>query len=263
MTDNLIKKCFLYEKINGDKTIRLGPRERSAAIIAAKVIVNSDQAVTTRKLLSILKNKGKSEGEIRGMLNRFTDINFGVYPFSHGSWGVIKHIGLPNDELKRVAKICLDFILASSSEQFHTRELFSLVPKEYKFSKLNEFTISAILREYSNLTYLGRNVFVKPGSSSSKRQLINNVIVTILEEYQRPMHIKEIMPILNKIRSVDINMPIHEKGPLKKMRANYWALSYWNQEKQIVNKNKHDSFSEVLMDALIKKGKRVIALEDK
>ena len=127
------------------------------------------------------------------------------------------------------------------------------MPKEYKFSRLNEFTIAAILREYSNLTYLGRNVFVKSGSSSSKRQYINDVIITILEEFQRPMHHREIMPIVKKIRSVDLDMQIHPNNSIEAMGNNYYKLSYWDQELKIdKRKIKYETNNINKIDKIIK-----------
>ena len=94
----------------------------------------------------------------------------------------------------------------------------------------DDFVISAIIREYFEVPYLGRQMFANPESEQGKRVLISDVLQQILVSNGKPMHGKELFTKANKIRSMNNALPIFIKEPIILLGKNYYGLDYWDEE---------------------------------
>ena len=200
----------------------------SAYNAAVEIFEQSDQMLDSETLTKIVQER-YPYFNIRNIQNRLHDIK-GVYPFYQRYWGKIKHLNLSEINLaimKDEIKYYLDKI---NKDQFHGREILEVINQKKLIinDPCDEYIISAVIREYFDVPYLGRQMFANPESEIGKRQQIYDVIIQVLVKNGEPMHAKDILLEANKVRSV--KGQIQEKPPIILLGKGYYALDYWDDK---------------------------------
>ena len=137
----------------------------------------------------------------------------GVFPFSHGTWGCIRHIGLTDAEMKSVKIYIRDALRNIERDQFHGAEIYEYISlfDPVLRNKLTEFSVSGLVRHLSSAVYLGRSMFSKTGNKD--RLQIHDLVVQSLEEHEFPLKAKEIRESIKKHRYVDEAFQVQAKEP--------------------------------------------------
>jgi len=234
LTNKTLDFCLINSVIatneNNEKYLVQYSSRISAYAAAIEIFENSEKILSTTNIINIIKNK-YPQFETRNVQNRIIDIK-GVYPMSHGSWGMLKHLSLDQTELAIVKDEIQFFLNKFKSDQFHSREIRQIIfeKKVIKNEIYNDFIISAIIREFFDLPYLGRQMFATTESLAGKRILINEVLEQILLKNGKPMHNKILLNEANKIRSMNDGLPVFIKEPIVLLGQGYYGLDYWDED---------------------------------
>ena len=109
-----------------------GYSNRITAPIALKeVMMEALEPLSNQDLISEIKRRYPWINE-RNALNRCSD-EIGVFPFSHLSKGMLKHIPIPEEKHKKLVSLIKDQLVQIGDQQFHTRDLLKRLPPEYNY----------------------------------------------------------------------------------------------------------------------------------
>ena len=182
------KNC-IWSEVDGVKVLRMFSKQGFAVNVALTIVMDSDQPIPTSQIEKVLKERYPTYA-IRNVLNRMQDAP-GVFPFSHGTWGCIRHIGLTDAEMKSVKIYIRDALRNIERDQFHGAEIYEYISQfdPVLRKKLTEFSVSGLVRHLSSAVYLGRSMFSKTGNKD--RLQIHDLVVQSLEEHEFPLKLKK------------------------------------------------------------------------
>ena len=153
-----------------------------------------------------------------------------VFPTRHGRWGTFRHLTFSKEERDLVLQTAEHLSETSPEAQFHSREVRDVISHQIN-EDLTEFGVTAILNKFGKYSYLGRNVFAPKGSNLEKRVLVNDMMVRVLREFDRPMHASELIEATKKYVSVDDNIMVQPRSPMINVGQNTFALDFWDEDK--------------------------------
>lgn len=229
-TDYCLRNSAIGTNENNEQFLINYSASRSVSNVTIEIFDQTDKIISNKEIREIAQVKYPSV-DFRTVQNRIQTLK-GIYPMSHGTWGKIKHLNLDNKELAIVKDEIQFFIDKLTVDQFHSREIKETIFLKKVISNeiFDDFVISAIIREYFEVPYLGRQMFANPESEQGKRVLISDVLQQILVSNGKPMHGKELFTKANKIRSMNNALPIFIKEPIILLGKNYYGLDYWDEE---------------------------------
>lgn len=217
------KKKVVLLKVGDDEIISYISKSnrKTRYMTIAQIIYNASEPLTKEQIKS---QSGLTPIQVRGGLSVISYYckDYGIYPVRHGKWGHISKFGITQKNIEDVITLSKQVSYRTSTQSLHTRQILNASSSSIQV--LNEFTIAAILRHFSDMHYLGRNMFAIPESDVESRGRIHDYIVATLKKANKPMHQKELLAEVAKSRSVDLNMQIHKQPPLKNLGNNIWAL---------------------------------------
>ena len=183
--ENLLNYC-IFRFVDNEQQLFEVRNRNSAGLQAAKVIFDSLEPLTAEDILENIaaqNNLSSMTFEItqRNIANQLAYFK-GIYPMSHGTWGNIDHIPLYGEEASHVLEALEYFIQNRDEPQFHSRETIPHLPN-FISDRIQDFHVSALIREYNLENYLGRNMF---GPEGEERTHILDVIVEVLKEEGHP-----------------------------------------------------------------------------
>ena len=188
--------------------------------LIVQIIYDSPQPISTRQIQEQAKI---TIGQTRGSINVIsTNRDYGVYPAQHSRWAHIANMGITQENIDEVLALSKHVPQEVSTDSLHARQIIEA--GSHALQRLNEYEVAAILRHYSDLRYLGRNLFAIPGSGVETRGRIHDYIVAVLKRVNRPMHYTELIAEVQKSRSIIPNMMINPLPPLKNLGRNIWGL---------------------------------------
>ena len=230
--NHCMQHCSFEENYNKEKVLT-NFRQRASAIVVVNDIFNNSKDFITREDIEEIVQTKYPQYQVKNVQNRLLDAK-GVYSMpSHGLWGKLDYFEFKEEDVSLVLDYIRKFkaeFIGSNKEQFHAREIIEkyLLNLDIANDLKNSFVIAALIQENFDIPYLGRSVFSNPNSEVGKRLYIHKVIVDILIKNKKPMHSKDLLAEVKKIRSIDEKyFQIHYKAPLKKIGSNKCGLDYW------------------------------------
>ena len=188
----------------------------------------SDYPLSNDELESLLK-ASSIDVSYRSVANAMASSE-DVFPTRHGRWGTFRHLTFSKEERDLIIQTAEHLCELNPEAQFHSREVKSALSNRIN-DDLTEFGITAILNKYGKYTYLGRNVFAPKSSNLEKRVQVNDMMVRVLSEFDRPMHASELIEATKKYVSVDDNIMVQPKSPMINIGQNTFALDFWDEDK--------------------------------
>ena len=201
----------------------------SVTNIAIEIFAQAD-SVMTNKEIQEYASVNYPNTDIKIIQSRIATLD-GVYPMSHGSWGKLSYLNLDIKELAIVKDEIQFFLDKLKTDQFHSREIRQIVfeKKVIQNKIFDDFVISAIIREYFKIPYLGRQMFANPDSEEGKRVFVHDVLHQVLIANGKPMHSKDLLFEANKIRSMHDGLPVFIKEPIILLGKGFYGLNYWDE----------------------------------
>jgi hypothetical protein len=171
--------------------------------ICSKVVAIRNESPALKVSLNSVKN----------YLIRHNDIA----PLKKGFYCVRKHLDMPEEEQKRLAKNAKNIILGNGN-QIHALEICS----KLRLKQSMDWILNAILlfEKPKGIQYLGRLVWTKEGTTTS-RETIHSQVVKLLAKTGRPMSLKEIqahVTIKNNMANAFL------KDPIIKVQRSFYGL---------------------------------------
>ena len=239
--NNLLKFCIFKDEDDEKQLFEVRNRN-SAGLEAAKVLFDSFEPLSAEEILENIfaQNPGlQADGEInqRNIQNQLGYFK-GVYHMSHHTWGTIKHIPLFGEEYNHVVEAIEYFIYNRDETQFHSREVLPHLPN-FASERIQDFHVTALIREHNLENYLGRNVF---GPEGEERIHLFDVIVEVLKEEGHPLHASQILERVGERRSVNPAMQIQVKPPIVALGGN--MFTYHQEVEDISIEKVYESFDE-------------------
>lgn len=151
-----------------------------------------------------------------------------------GVYGLPKHIKINEDFRERVVKAAEARISSQSPDrQWHARELLIWLRLDLgNIPDLDQFVLDYLLKESSSLQSLGRLVWQFKNADDTKLERINiqEAVVDILKERERPMTTEAIQDKLVQKRGLGRHFQVHPSGSIKHLGPNLWGLHEWQEE---------------------------------
>lgn len=147
-----------------------------------------------------------------------------------GTYGLMKHFPLSNDEVDIVIAETEDLIESGKAErQWHCSEICEgLAEHGIDFEgRLNPYVLNIALRRSKVLAYLGRLVWTAAAGrklTSAHRIGVPQAIASLLRDEGRPMSYQEIRERLTKERGLSDYFQIFSRGPLIHLGQGLWGL---------------------------------------
>lgn len=147
-----------------------------------------------------------------------------------GIYGLRKHIHISDTEAAYLASLCEEMLREGLEDrQWHASEMLSeLRETEPLAEKLSHFELSILLKEHSDLTYLGRQVWLyvdEVGGQPQKRLDLQNAVEAALREAGTPLAAFEIFRRISSIRGVGAHFQVHPKGVVFRVGPSTWGLT--------------------------------------
>lgn len=214
-------------------------KEEGGELVLVKSLLRSGAERACELLIQHIEETGKplSNKEVEGFFEsvgisvsvrscfNFMVKNDNVFPSRHGSWTTVSLLAPKPNEITAIKNRVQD-IFDGVQEEFHTRELIPHL-EGVGIDRFDEFSLTGILLNQTDLTYLGRNVFAVQGSNAETRTKIHDVLVKVLQSENRPLHAKELIAKASEVRSIDPNMQVQAKPPIVLLGANVFGLDFW------------------------------------
>ena len=226
LTERALKHC-IWQESDGAKVLRIFSNQSSAVNVALSIILDSEFPVSNSQIEKLLQEKYPTY-ELRNVINRLQDAP-GIFPFSHGTWGSINHIGLTDAEMQSFKIYIRDFLRQIERDQFHGAEVYNYISQFDPIlrKKLTDFNVSGLIRHFGSAVYLGRNMFSKTGSNTERLQL-HDLVVKALRESECPLKTKDIRKIIEKQRYVKKNFQVLPNDPIQRIGNGFFGLTDWN-----------------------------------
>lgn len=183
-----------------------------------------------------------------GSLERIILLGRGVY-------GLEKHVRLSTVELNDIREFIENLILESASRQWHSAELIDALSAAGEGPpELDMFRLNFALQRSDSLVYLGRNVWAPADKGVSRRRIdVNDAIVAIVKQADRPLKRREIFEELKERRGVGRFSQVRATREMVCVEPGTWG---------ILGRDHHlpcgvDQFLDELHDALAEFGKGV------
>ena len=229
-----LKHCLIAKRNEGDdillKYVARSNIER-AVYFAVDYLNASPVPLSREELRQAWTAEGIiiSEHSVINVMRNHED----VFPYQHGLWATFKHITHTPHDVEILTQELERRLSGSNSVQVHSKTILDSVG--HKISDgINEFCVSAILKKYTNFSYLGRNVFAAPDTELSSRLFIHDVLVNVLRANNKPMHFSDLVEEARALGGLGSIMQINERPPLKNLGRNVWALDYWDLDGESV-----------------------------
>jgi uncharacterized protein (UPF0216 family) len=218
LKDSFYSGCLFEQNNDGDEILLKYSRRKSAGLAALGIMLDTLNELRGDEIIELVHSKYPGVYEDRNILNQI--LHHQVYSFSHGTFGMIRHLPFNTEELKELVDEIKVEVNKKAGTEYHSREILPYLSQFFS-EKINDFKVTAIIRHYELDNYLGRNMFGPPHSSRTK---IFDVIVNILQEEGRRMHASEILSKVNEVRSVDMKMQIQAKHPIIHLGDNMFSI---------------------------------------
>jgi DNA-directed RNA polymerase alpha subunit len=167
-------------------------------------------------------------GEVdeRQVLNAAATVGVLLHRGTYGSW---RHVGLTDAEALYVASLCEGVVEdGQSSRQWHSTEFIELLrEQEVLFQRLTHFSLSAVLRRFSALHYVGRQAWIaeRIGRGGGHARLeVMSAVESVLDDEGKPLSAQEIHRRVRAIRGLGLHFQIHPRGRLIKLGPSLWGL---------------------------------------
>lgn len=214
---------FARDQFNGvDRLVAYG---RSAEDLVRAVLESADQPLHFREINREIEVRFGRE-ESRSMHNAAANVGFLL---GRGTYGMRKHIPVSDIEGAYVRNFCEQVIEDGPPDrQWHARELLAEIDSADDIaSRLDAYSLSALLSESESLRYVGRLVWVARPEAKSRgivRLNVSNAIESFLEEAGRPLSTAHIYQSLSRVRGVSSVFQIHPKGRIFRVGQKLWGL---------------------------------------
>jgi hypothetical protein len=185
----------------------------------------SQATVKTANVIKAAQLEGfkTSEGQIR---NAIASIS-GVYPLGHSEFGTYAQIfGFNEVDHSPQVNFLADLVSAIPSRQAHAEELFEQLSVAFPDASsgiTDPFRLAAMLRERSDLHYLGRLVFA--AIPHSERIGVEPVVIAVLTEAGRPLPFDEIVSRIRARRGLSRSSIQFITSLLTEVEPGLWNLA--------------------------------------
>lgn len=224
-------KYSIFEDKDGEQVLLTYSERRSGFSVADHIMRNAENPLKTEEIEHIIKTKFP-EMDVRNVLNRFQDLR-DVFPLRHGVWAKIKHLGFSDYELNQMCVEIQSAIDSIDKTQFHSQDILTILQTNgSEFSdRLDGFKLAGLIRKFCLATYLGRSVFSKDQTLTS-RLLLHDIIVSVLREAGQPLTTSKIRDQVIKVRGFEGYFQIFPKPPIVALGQGYYALDHWDIRKE-------------------------------
>jgi hypothetical protein len=165
--------------------------------------------------------------------------------FGRGIFGGKRHLPVDEAVLRNIANDASQFVEENSSKQWHSSELLKHIRTSKKYAQANvldKYIMNICLQQFSDLTYLGKMIWVSsnPSDELQQRIQIKDAVLDALTNSNGPMSTKDLTEEVRKIRGFRLNLELqlHQIRRIGKTAPSTWGLiyrdfggdeDYWNQ----------------------------------
>jgi len=147
--------------------------------------------------------------------------------FDRGTYGVAKHLNISRSDQDIVINK-IEEVISSGPEnrQWHSRNLPRYFEGESFYDRLNQYTISAILRNSRKLKYLGKFLWKLHSSQDeiTERLQIKNVAYAALKKADAPLRSEDLAEEIAKVRGVGEHLQLHPNELYSRVDPSTWGL---------------------------------------
>lgn len=171
-----------------------------------------------------------------------------------GSYGLPKHLLIPDDDQKYILDRVEDIILSGLPQrQWHTKDLIDKLEPSSNSDVLNAYSINCILKSSKKLSYLGKFSWkVRSNEAENEDRVhIQREIYRILKEVGHALHITELQNLVSKARGVgSFFLPISNKL-YSRVNPSTWGLL---ERDFVLNLSEQADLKDFLFDILSNNG---------
>jgi hypothetical protein len=151
------------------------------------------------------------------------------YLFAPGTYGLLKHVGVPTDQLNVIAEESAEIIQdGEPGKQWHASELLEELKARgvVRDDRIDKHVIDIALHEHQLLQSLGRMVWAAPGSTTDAARIeVRQALVSILQQAGEPLTTDELRQRLTAVRGINSTMQFAVVDPLIKLGTSTWGLN--------------------------------------
>ena len=173
--------------------------------------------------------------------------------YGKGFYGLLKHSPLNYQERQILCNEVLEIIFHGTNDrQWSCSELVDMLNESgLNFDgRLNAYSLNIALRDSTEISYLGRNVWVQSNSTARRtanRIDIRQAVTTLLMQSGKPMSNSEIKEILRNDRGIGDTFQIFPSGSIINVGVGLWGLI----ERDLpLNTDEQLQLCEILQDIL-------------
>lgn len=191
-----------------------------------QILTSSNRPLKVSEIVSTLKTEygyTKSTSYVANLCHA----NFFLYGSS--TYGLIKHLGLTEQEVNKVNEILFDEMLKQPKKQRHADQLLEILENIHLpiAKKIDNNKLCVCLKNSDKFIDLGRMVFLPntyENSINNKRIDFHDSVEQILRKSSVPLTTAEILDIIRKDRDLGENAQILPLGKLLLISPGYWGL---------------------------------------
>jgi hypothetical protein len=151
------------------------------------------------------------------------------YLFAPGTYGLLRHVGVPSDQLGTIAEEAAEIVQAGEEgKQWHASELLGelIARGVVQDDRVDKHVLNIALHEHKQLQSLGRMVWAAPGSTNDIARIeIRQALIWILQQAGQPLSSDELRQRLIAVRGINSTMQFAVVDPLIKLSASTWGLN--------------------------------------
>lgn len=147
--------------------------------------------------------------------------------FDRGTYGIEKHLDISDYDQKEIIEKVEELISSGpQGRQWHSRNIAKIFKDSGFYSKLNKYTITAILKKSTRLTYLGKFLWKLHSEQDdlSERLHIKKVAYDALKRAGAPLRTEALIVEISKTRGVGEHLQLHPNELFSRVDPSTWGL---------------------------------------
>lgn len=205
---------------------RLIAHRASMAAHVVQILNSSEIPLHLSKIHLIIKERFKANAEENFVRNQAA---LSAYLYAPSTFGLIKHLGLSDDEVAEVQNITYEILAEQPERQWHCHEIIEvfLIRMPAFIGLIDSYKLSICLSLSEKFKSLGRMIFALAGETydeNLKRIDFFKFVEAVLDRSDKPMHRDEILGIIKLERGLSAFSQILPLGRLVSVGVATWAL---------------------------------------